>query len=304
MEGTPQGGPLSPLLANIYLDALDRELERRGHPFCRYADDCNIYVGSQAAAERTLESVQGWIEKHLRLKVNAAKSGTGRTWERKFLGFRLNRERQIEAAPESIERFKTKVREMWRSCQSRTSNQLRDTWRQYMRGWWGYYRLAENGSPIFGLEGWIRRHIRKCFWLRWHSRKGGSGAARLGLRGRMLKVAHRAPGRVASGQDRQSAKGAVERRPSPLWLSDAIGSCGDVRPLASTAGCGKPHVRWCGRVTGRNPRHSTRSFRTAFGFKALPDSVCLFARDVVCFAFGEEPHFFCAAGFAFGMLAP
>lgn len=86
-EGTPQGGPLSPLLANIYLDALDRELTRRGHSYCRYADDCNIYVGSQAAAERTLVSVQGWIEKHLRLKVNAAKSGTGRVWERKFLGF-------------------------------------------------------------------------------------------------------------------------------------------------------------------------------------------------------------------------
>jgi len=90
------------LLANIYLDALDRELERRGHNYCRYADDCNIYVGSQAAAERTLASVQAWIEKHLRLKVNAAKSGTGRVWERKFLGFRLDRERRIGIAPESV----------------------------------------------------------------------------------------------------------------------------------------------------------------------------------------------------------
>jgi RNA-directed DNA polymerase len=109
-EGTPQGGPLSPMLANIYLDALDKELERRGHTFCRYADDCNIYVGSQAAAERTLTSIQGWIEKHLRLKVNAAKSGTGRVWERKFLGFRLDRDRRIGVAPESTERFKAKVR--------------------------------------------------------------------------------------------------------------------------------------------------------------------------------------------------
>ena len=160
-------GVLSPLLANIYLDALDRELERRGHRFSRYADDCNIYVGSQAAAERVLESVQEWIKKHLRLEVNATKSGVGRSWERKFLGFRLNREGQIEAAPESLERFKTKVRELWRSCQSRSSNQLRDAWRQYVRGWWGYYRLAENRRPIFRLEGWIRRHIRTCFWLRW-----------------------------------------------------------------------------------------------------------------------------------------
>ena len=190
VEGTPQGGPLSPLLANIYLDALDRELERRGHPFSRYADDCNIYVGSQAAAERVLKSVQGWIEKHLRLQVNAAKSGVGRTWERKFLGFRLNRARQIEAAPESLKRFKTKVRELWRSCQSRTSNQLRDAWRQYVRGWWGYYQLAENRRPIFWLEGWIRRHIRACFWMRWHEPKGRERRLRsLGLRGRMLGVA-------------------------------------------------------------------------------------------------------------------
>jgi RNA-directed DNA polymerase len=189
-EGTPQGGPLSPLLANIYLDALDQELERRGHQFSRYADDCNIYVGSQAAGERVMESIQGWIEKHLRLQVNATKSGVGRTWERKFLGFRLNRERQIEAAPESLEKFKTKVREKWRSCQSLTSNQLRDRWRQFIRGWWGYYRLAENRRPIFRLEGWTRRHIRKCFWLRWHEPAGRERRLRsLGLQGPLLKAA-------------------------------------------------------------------------------------------------------------------
>ena len=137
-----------------------------------------------------MESVQGWIEKHLRLQVNAAKSGVGRTWERKFLGFRLNRARQIEAAPESLKRFKTKVRELWRSCQSRTSNQLRDAWRQYVRGWWGYYQLAGNRRPIFWLEGWIRRHIRACFWMRWHEPKGRERRLRsLGLRGRMLGVA-------------------------------------------------------------------------------------------------------------------
>jgi hypothetical protein len=121
-------------------------------------------------------SIQGWIEKHLRLQVNATKSGVGRTWERASLGFRLNRERQIEAAPESVERFKAKAREMWRSCQSLTSNQLRDSWRRYVRGWWGYYRLAENRRAIFRLEGWIRRHIRKCFWLRWHAPEGESAS--------------------------------------------------------------------------------------------------------------------------------
>jgi len=194
-EGTPQGGPLSPLLANIYLDALDQELERRGHQFSRFADDCNIYVGSQAAAERVMESIQGWITKQLRLEVNATKSGIGRTWERKFLGFRLNPQRQIEAAPESIERFKAKVREMWRSSQSRTSNQLRDAWLLYVRGWWGYYQLADNRRPIYRLEGWIRRHIRKCFWLRWHEPRGRERQLRsLGLRGRMLKVAQSSKG--------------------------------------------------------------------------------------------------------------
>lgn len=190
VAGTPQGGPLSPLLANIYLDALDQELERRGHSFCRYADDCNIYVGSQAAAERTLASITAWIETHLRLQVNAVKSGTGRVWERKFLGFRLDREGRIGVAPESVERFKTKVREMWRGLQSGSSNQLRDAWSRYVRGWWGYFRLAQVRRPIYRLEGWIRRHIRKCFWQRWHNAVGRERALRrLGLRGRMLKVA-------------------------------------------------------------------------------------------------------------------
>ena len=194
-EGTPQGGPLSPLLANIYLDPLDKELERRGHSFCRYADDCNIYVGSGAAAERVLAAIRHWIETRLRLQVNASKSGTGRPWERKFLGFRLNREGKIEAAPESLERFKAKVRELWRGQQSRTSNQLRDAWKQYVQGWWGYYRLAEQRREIFRLEGWIRRHIRKCFWLRWHGCKGRLKAlGRLGLSGRMLKVAYSSKG--------------------------------------------------------------------------------------------------------------
>jgi RNA-directed DNA polymerase len=224
VEGTPQGGPLSPLLANIYLDALDQELERRGHRFCRYADDCNIYIGSQAAAERTLASVQAWIEKHLRLKVNAAKSGTGRVWERKFLGFRLDREKRIGVAPESVERFKAKVREMWRANQSRTSNQLRDAWGQYVRGWWGYFRLAEAREPIYRLEGWIRRHVRKCFWLRWHNAAGrGHALQRLGLRGRMLKAAFSSRGAwhmARTGSVQTALSNSVLRRHGFLVPSD------------------------------------------------------------------------------------
>lgn len=194
-EGTPQGGPLSPLLANIYLDALDQELERRGLAFSRYADDCNIYVSSPRAAERVLASITEWIQKNLRLEVNATKSGIGRAWERKFLGFRINPEGKTEVAPQNVERFRNQVRELWRSCQSLSSNELRDQWRAYVRGWWQYFCLAQERRPIFALEGWIRRHIRKCFWLRWHDWRGRHKALRrLGLEGPHLKVAHSSKG--------------------------------------------------------------------------------------------------------------
>jgi RNA-directed DNA polymerase len=217
-------GPLSPLLANIYLDALDKELERRGHSFCRYADDCNVYVSSEAAAERTLESIQDWIEKRLRLKVNPAKSGTGRVWERKFLGFRLNRQLRIGIAPESIERFKAKVRELWRSCQSLTSTELRDRWKRFIQGWWGYFQLAEDRRALFRLEGWIRRHIRKCFWLRWHSREGRERKLReLGLRGLLLKVASSARGAwhiARTGSLQKALSNAILRSTGFLMPSD------------------------------------------------------------------------------------
>jgi len=226
-EGTPQGGPLSPMLANIYLDGLDKELERRGHSFSRYADDANIYVGSQEAAARVMESIREWIEKHLRLQVNENKSGIGRTWERKFLGFRINRKQQIEVSPESVKKFKAKVREKWDGRQSKTSNQLRDAWREYIRGWWGYYQLAENRKPIFRLEGWIRRHIRKCFWLRWHSAKGRERQLRkLGLMGRMLKVAVSSLGAwgLAATRSLQTALSNATLRRYGFWMpSDLAG---------------------------------------------------------------------------------
>lgn len=207
-EGTPQGGPLSPLLANIYLDALDQELGRRGLSFSRYADDCNVYVGSRQAAERVLRSLTNWISQHLRLEVNASKSGVGRPWERKFLGFRINPEGKIGIAPQSVERFRRKVRELWRSCQSRSSEKLRDNWRAYVRGWWAYYGLAEDRREVFGLEGWIRRHMRKCYWLRWHGWRGRERKLRsLGLRGSHLKVAHSSRGawRIAGSPSLQMA---------------------------------------------------------------------------------------------------
>jgi len=194
-EGTPQGGPLSPLLANIYLDTLDRELEQRGLAFSRYADDCNIYVGSRRAAERVLASVTQWLKEELRLEVNASKSGVGQPWERKFLGFRINRDGKIEAAPQSVERMKDKVRELWRSCQSLSSVELRDRWRAYIQGWWAYYGLAEERRNIFHTETWIRRHIRCCFWQRWHDSRGRlRHLSELGIRGRLLQAARSSKG--------------------------------------------------------------------------------------------------------------
>jgi len=226
-EGTPQGGPLSPLLANIYLDALDRELEGRGLAFSRYADDCNIDVSSQRAAERVLASITEWIKKHLRLEVNATKSGVGRAWERKFLGFRINPQGKIEAAPQSVERFKTKVRELWRSCQSQTSVELRDRWRAYVRGWWGYFRLAEERRNLFGLEGWIRRHIRSCFWQRWDNWRGRLRKLRsLGLSGRLLKVAHSSKGawRIAASPSLQTALSNAVLRRYGFWMPSDLAS--------------------------------------------------------------------------------
>ena len=207
-EGTPQGGPLSPLLANIYLDALDKELEKRGHAFCRYADDCNIYVGSASAAERVREGMTEWLRKELRLTVNETKSGCGRVWERKFLGLQLTEKLEITIAVKSVERFKDKVRELWRSCQSQSSVELRDRWRAYVRGWWEYFRLAEDRHPIFYLEPWVRRHIRACFWTRWHGVAGRKRALqRLGLPPHRCKVAHSSKGAwsIAATPSLQSA---------------------------------------------------------------------------------------------------
>ena len=236
-EGTPQGGPLSPLLANVYLDAMDKELESRGLAFCRYADDCNIYVGSQQAAQRVMEKIVGWIEEKLRLKVNPDKSAAGKVWERKFLGFRINPESQIEVAPQSLQKFKDKVRKLWRSCQSLTSVELREQWCAFMRGWWGYFRQAEATRSVFRLEPWIRRQMRKCFWQRWHDRKGRRNKLQeLGIRGQALQIASSGRGawRVAKSPPLHKAlSNATLHRYGFLLPSDLAAWS----PLGSTAGC-------------------------------------------------------------------
>jgi len=191
LKGTPQGGPLSPLLANIYLDPLDRELEARGLAFVRYADDVAIFASSERAAARILESVTEWIEKHLKVPVNREKSGSGPTDESALLGFRLRRDGGVEVAPKSAEKLKNAVRRLWDARQSLTSAQLRDQWVAYIRGWWEYFRIADSGYEPRDSSGWIRRHMRKCFWLRWKTPKGRIKALRkLGVNGRALGIAY------------------------------------------------------------------------------------------------------------------
>lgn len=190
-KGTPQGGPLSPLLANIYLDPLDKELEARGLSFVRYADDIAIFVSSPRAAERILASITDWIEKNLLVPVNRQKSGSGPTDQSALLGFRLHRDGAIAIAPKSVQRLKERVRELWDARQSLTTRQLRDQWQRFIRGWWNYFKLADRRWGVEDLSGWIRRHMRKCFWLRWSTPRGRLNALRrLGVNARWWGLAY------------------------------------------------------------------------------------------------------------------
>ena len=168
-EGTPQGGPLSPLLSNILLDDLDRELERRGHVFCRYADDCNIYVASRRAGERVLATVTRFVTERLKLKVNAQKSAVDRPWNRKFLGYSMtfHKAPRLKVAPESLQRFKGKIRLLCRQGRGRNLRKFIETLKPVMRGWVNYYRLAEVKGVFEELDQWIRRKLRCILWRQW-----------------------------------------------------------------------------------------------------------------------------------------
>lgn len=189
-RGTPQGGPLSPLLANIYLHPLDCELQRRGVAFVRYADDIAIFVQSERAAKRVLASVTEWIEKELKVEVNRDKSGTGRSEDTQLLGFRIHEDAMLSVAQRALTGLKTKVRQLWDARRPWRLEELRRSWRRYIDGWWNYFGYADRNAQVLRLSGWIRRHMRKYFWLRWHDRKGRAQALRrLGVRGRGLGVA-------------------------------------------------------------------------------------------------------------------
>lgn len=172
-QGAPQGGPLSPLLSNIVLDELDKELETRGHKFVRYADDCNIYVKSKRAGERTMTSIKRFIERKLRLKVNEKKSAVDRPWKRKFLGFSYTafREPKVRIAKESLKRMKRKVREITSRKMPYPMEYRIQMLNQYVIGWCGYFALADTITIFKDLDKWIRRRLRMCLWKNWKKPK-------------------------------------------------------------------------------------------------------------------------------------
>jgi len=173
-EGTPQGGPLSPLLANLLLDDLDKELERRGHKFVRYADDCNIYVKSQNAGQRVLDSITKWLSSKLKLTVNMQKSAVDRPWNRSFLGFTFTKWGKVKrrkVSEKSLKRFKYKIRQLTRRTRGRTIHHIAKDLRQYLLGWKGYFGYAEVTSPLRDLDKWIRRKLR-CYILKQWDRSG------------------------------------------------------------------------------------------------------------------------------------
>lgn len=168
-EGTPQGGPLSPLLSNILLTDLDRELERRGHRFCRYADDCNIYVGSQRSGERVRRAITAFLERRLKLKVNAAKSAVARPWQRKFLSYSMTWHRQpkLKIAQASRERLAEKIRQTLRASRGQSLRAAIEQLNPLLRGWMAYFRLTEVKGVLEELDGWIRRTLRTLLWRQW-----------------------------------------------------------------------------------------------------------------------------------------
>jgi group II intron reverse transcriptase/maturase len=168
-EGTPQGGPLSPLLSNVLLTDLDRELERRGHTFCRYADDCNIYVASERAGVGLMASLTGFLATRLKLKVNQAKSAVARPWQRKFLGYSLtwHQKPKLRIAASSIGRLTDKVKELLRGARGRSLGTTIQTLNPLLRGWAAYFKLAETKRTLEERDGWIRHKLRCILWRQW-----------------------------------------------------------------------------------------------------------------------------------------
>jgi RNA-directed DNA polymerase len=205
-EGTPQGGPLSPLLSNLMLDVLDKELEKRGHRFVRYADDCNIYVRSQKAGERVLAGIERFLEKRLKLKVNKAKSAVARPSVRKFLGFSFTNGQspRRRIAPQAIVRFKARVRELTRRTCGRSLVQVVKELSTYLVGWRGYFGFCQTPSVLRSLDEWTRRRLRAIAWKQW---KHGPA--------RFAELRRRGVGRVLAAKTASSPRGPWRLSNSP-----------------------------------------------------------------------------------------
>jgi len=193
-EGTPQGGPLSPLLSNILLTDLDRELEHRGHCFVRYADDCNVYVKSERAGLRVKASLTRFLATRLKLKVNEAKSAVAHPWQRKFLGFSFTWGETLKRriAPQALLRFKQRVRELSSRTQGRALREVVQRLAPYLRGWRGYFGFCETPSVLRDLDRWIRRRLRSLVWKQW--KRGRRRFAELVARGVARKLAAQTAG--------------------------------------------------------------------------------------------------------------
>ena len=188
VEGTPQGGPLSPLLSNLVLDELDRELERRGHRYCRYADDGNIYVRSEQAGQRVMESITRFITHKLKLKVNEAKSAVAKPQERKFLGFSFSAGPEVKrtVAPKALDRFKRRIREITRQAKGVSIKTTIAELASYMRGWRGYFGFCETPEVLVYLTRWVRLRLRAALWRQWKTyRRRRAALIALGVRPRL-----------------------------------------------------------------------------------------------------------------------
>ena len=193
-EGAPQGGPLSPLLSNILLDDLDRELERRKLAFCRYADDCNIYVSSRVAGERVMSGIREFLQDVLKLRVNAGKSAVARPWERKFLGFSVTaqRESRLRIAKSSVQRLMQRVRVLLRAGRGQSLSHTIETLNPLLRGWINYFRLTESRTVLDELDGWLRHRLRCLLWRQW--KRGRTRARKLRALGLTADAARRSAG--------------------------------------------------------------------------------------------------------------
>ena len=262
VEGTPQGGPLSPLLSNLVLDELDRELECRGHRFVRYADDCNIYVRSERAGQRVMQSISRFITQKLKLKVNEAKSAVARPQERKFLGFSFTAGPDIKRtiAPKSLERFKRRIREVTRRAKGVSIKTTMEELVPYMRGWRGYFGFCETPEVLIALTRWVRLRLRAALWRQWKTPR----------RRRAALIALRVSGTAQYGRQRPWP---LVHRPEQgpfCWafqrlLQIARSPNLDRNALAQLLEppCTDPYARWCGRSGAKAPLSPIRRYRVA-----------------------------------------